>query len=153
MLITGGWSGLVLAGVSGALTIHDIASRYDAAVRNREEYLAGVGNVAAYLEAREALDDFYWDAAVDLGLEGLGLVPELGMLRSWQKAERLARMGKFAALSAEVEAKLAKWYRGRLDGVFGDAVRTLSDAQVRTLARLEESGLDLTKLKGAACSL
>jgi len=153
LLITGGWSGLVFAGISGALTIHDIASRHEAALRDREEYLAGVGNVAAYLEAREALDSFYWDAAVDLGLEGLGLVPELGMLRSWGKAERLARMGKLAGMGAEVQAKLAKWYRGRLGGFFGDAVKGLSEAQVRALARLEESGLDLEKLKGAACSL
>ena len=153
LLVTGGWSGLVFAGISTGLTIHDIYNRQDSATRNREEYLAGVGNVDAYLEARAVLNDFYRDAALDLGLEGLGLVPELGVLRAWKKAGSVSRAGTRAFLGAAEELKVVRWYRSRLDGFFGDAVRALSDAEVKALAMLEEAGLDLSRLEGVACSI
>jgi hypothetical protein len=153
LLVTGGWSGLVFAGLSTGMTLHDLASRHEAAVRDQQEYLAGVGNVAAYLDARKALDDFYLDAGVDLGLEALGLAPELGVLKSWGEAERLGRLGQTALLSAKTQTALVGWYRGRLGTFFGDAVKKLSDAEAVALARLEESGLDLSKLQGAACAL
>jgi hypothetical protein len=122
--------------------------------RDRDEYLAGVGNVAAFLEAREGLANFYRGAALDIGLEALGLAPELGMLRAWSRAERLASLGQIAPLSNSTRQALTRWYRSRIVDVFGSAAHSLSPDELTVFARLEDEGVDLRQLAGSgACRL
>jgi len=154
MVVTGGWSGVFIGAISAGLTVHDVVERHATYTRDREEYLAGVGNVAAYLEAREGLATFYRDAAFDLGLEALGLAPELGLLRAWTRADRLASLGHLAALPGSARASFTRWYRSRVGSFFGSAASGLTDAQIASLARLEDAGLDLRTLaRSPACAL
>jgi hypothetical protein len=154
MMVTGGWSGLFIGAISAGLTVHDVAERHATYTRDREEYLAGVGNVAAYLEAREGLSTFYRDAAFELGLEALGLAPELGLLRAWNRADRLASLGHLSQLPSSARASFTRWYRSRVDSIFGSAATGLSDAQITAIARLEDAGLDLRALsRSPACAL
>jgi hypothetical protein len=154
LMVTGGWSGLAVGALSAGLTVHELAERHATYTRDREEYLAGVGNVAAYLEAREGLSTFYRDAAFELGLETLGLAPELGLLRAWNRADRLASLGHLSQLPSSARASFTRWYRSRVDSIFGSAATGLSDAQIAALARLEEAGFDLRALaRSPACAL
>jgi hypothetical protein len=154
ILATGGWSGLFLGAASVGLTVHGTIERNEQYHRDHDEFLAGVGHVSSYLAAREGLAHFYRDAALDIGLDALGLAPELGMLRAWSRADRLASLGRMAGMASETRTALTTWYRSRLSDLFGAAARGLDEAQVAALARLEESGMDLRALaRSPACRL
>jgi hypothetical protein len=148
VVVTGGVAGVVMgAGVVG-LTVYDNYNRYEQLQRDKNDYLAGAGNVDAYLSAREGLDHFWRSAAIETGLSSLALLPGIGMLRSWMRARTLARIGAVAELPAETASRLLTWYRARAISVLGNDARALSEAELLTLARAEASGADLSKLRG-----
>jgi hypothetical protein len=147
VIFTGGFAGAFFGVASLGMTIHSAADRWERIARDRDEYLAGVGDVSLYLAAREDLDSFYGTLARDLALDVVGLAPEIGMLRAWMQARRLASLGRVAQLPAATAQRLLRWYRARANRIFGQAAQRLSDAQLTALARIEDSGVSMTQLR------
>jgi len=140
IMVTGGIAGFALAAADFGLVAYQSVQRYDHAHQMQNEYLAGVGDVGLYLQAQDSLNSFYRDLAIDVGLSSLGLVGEGLMARNWLRARRLARANRTVNLPGELNGQMMNWYRSKMRQTFGRRAQNLTDDEILTLARMEDSG-------------
>ncbi len=153
-LITDGLAGLVIGGLSLTNTTLNAIDRHRELEREQKDFIAGVGDVALYLKATDELENFYPSALLDVGLDLLALAPEARMLKTWAKADELAKLGKLKALPETTRKTLTTWYRSRISRAFGPIAEKLSDAKLAVMARLEAKGIHLDYWrKVAGCPL
>ena len=86
---TGGTAGWALLAIDAAVLSSDTYSRYYDSHHQQNDYIAGVGNLSEFNQAKSELDDFVFWTALDAGLFAIGGLGEVIEVASKLRRTRL----------------------------------------------------------------